>query len=256
MNEQLNAQQCREIIAELAQLIPAAMAKRFPQLPKLGFDDETEPCALRTRCDPVFTGGGIVSLLITDKETPQVMFTKDVDLVVEIASNPDFYAMERAFEGAGFRRPLDEFAEPFTWEWKGLRIDSMPHRQIHLMPHNRWFDELMKAAQSVEVLPGHRAWIASAPCFIATKFEAFFDRGKHDFLRSKDLGDILAVVNGRAELGGEIQQSAPEVRSFLRKSFGWLLEQGQIMESLPEIVPERQREQIVFDRMKNFSSLP
>ncbi|MBK8037563.1 MAG: hypothetical protein IPK22_10560 [Verrucomicrobiaceae bacterium] len=256
MNDQLNAQQCREIIAELAMLLPQAMAKHFPRLPRLDFEieGEDEEEVVRTRWDPVFTGGGIVSMLITDPEAPQAMFTKDVDLVLEIASHPDFYAMEKALESVGFRRPRDEHTEILSWEWRGVRVDALPHRRIQSLDTNRWFVFLMKDAEHVEVLPGRRAWIASAPCFIATKLQAFASRGNNNFLKSKDIGDILAVVNGRDKLLQEIHRAAPEVREFLRQRFGWLLEQPHFMESLSLIVPENQREEIVIDRMRQIGS--
>ncbi len=251
MNDQLNAQQCREIIAKLAVLLPQALAVQFPRLPKFDFEMEDEESAVRTRWDPVFTGGGIVSMLITDPEAPQALFTKDVDLVLEIASHPEFFAMEKALEGVGFRRPHDEEAEMMvSWEWEGVRVDSLPHRSIQFMPHNRWFVFLMKDAEQVEVLPGCRAWRASAPCFLATKFEAFFSRGMNNFLKSKDIGDILAVVNGRSELLQEIQQAVPDVRGFLRQKFGWLLEQRHFMECLSDLVPEKLREETVIKRMR------
>ena len=251
MNEQLNAQQCREVIAKLAMLLPQAMAKHFPRHPRLDFEIEgEEEDVVRTRWDPVFTGGGIVSMLITDPEAPQALFTKDVDLVLEIASHPDFFAMEKALMSVGFRHLSDEQAEPLSWIWEGVRVDSLPHRRIQSMPHNRWFTFLMKDAEHVEVLPGCRAWIASAPCFLATKFEAFFDRGKNNLVKSKDLGDILAVVNGRSGLLLEIQQAAPDICGFLRQSFSWLLEQRHFMECLPELVPEDIREEMVIQRIQ------
>ncbi len=257
MNDQLNAQQCREIIAELAVVLPEALATRFPRQPAFEFeiDDKEEQQLVRTRWDPVFTGGGIVSLLITDKDAPQALFTKDVDVVLEIATNPEFHAMEIALEGAGFRRPVGEEAERISWEWKGVRVDSLPNRRITSLPYNRWFLPLMKDAEKVEVLPGRGAWIASAPCFLATKLEAFWDRGKKDFLKSKDLKDILAVVNGRGELLAEIQTAAPDVRGFLRQSFGRLLEERDFMECLPKLVPEDIREEMVLQRIRAIGSL-
>lgn len=256
MNDQLNAQQCREIIAELAVVLPEALATRFPRQTAFEFEmDDEEEQILRTRWDPVFTGGGIVSLLITDKDAPQALFTKDVDVVLEIATNPEFHAMESALEGAGFRRPLGEEAERISWEWKGVRVDSLPNRRITSLPYNRWFVPLMKDAERVEVLPGHGAWIASAPCFLATKFEAFWDRGRKDIIKSKDIKDILAVVNGRGELLAEIQSTASDVRGFLRQCFGRLLEDSHFMECLPILIPEDIREEMVLQRMRAIGSL-
>ena len=254
MNGQLNPQQCRKIIAELAMLLPQALATQFPKLPNIpGVDfeaEDEEEKFVRTRWDPVFTGGGIVNLLITDPGAPPAAFTKDVDLVIEIASHPEFGAMEKALESVGFRRPHDDHMEMVSWEWKGVRVDSLPHLSLLLTPANRWFPFLMKDAEYVEVLPGCKAWRASAPCFLATKFEAFFSRGQNNFVKSKDIGDILTVVDGRKELFDEIQYSATDVRGFLRQKFRWLLEQTHFMESLSHIVPDKFREELVIERMR------
>ena len=42
--------------------------------------------------------------------------------------------------------------------------------------------------------------VITAPYFIATKLEAFFDRGRGDFLGSSDLEDIITVLDGRDDI--------------------------------------------------------
>lgn len=255
MNDQLNAEECRKIIAELAELLPDALAAKFPRRPSFGFEeDEEEKEIMRTRWDPVFTGGGIVDLLITDSEAQQALFTKDVDVVLEIATNLEFQSMESALEHAGFKRRPGEEAERISWDWQGVRVDTLPNRRIISLPHNPWFAALMHSAQRFEVIPGRHAWIASAPCFIATKFQAFWDRGRKDILKSKDLKDILAVVNGRSELLLEIESAAPEVLRYLQLNFGRILEDGEIIECLPQLVPEDIREVLVVRRMREICS--
>ncbi len=68
------------------------------------------------------------------------------------------------------------------------------------------------------MLPDRWAWRASAPCFLATKFEAFYSRGGGDYLLSKDIEDILAVVDGRLELIEELRRYDRDVREFVRRS--------------------------------------
>jgi hypothetical protein len=51
--------------------------------------------------------------------------------------------------------------------------------------------------------------------FCASKLEAFAGRGKNDFSAGRDLEDLIAVVDGRSELVGEIQAAASAVRSYL-----------------------------------------
>jgi len=47
------------------------------------------------------------------------------------------------------------------------------------------------------LLSGRIISLIAAPVFIATKLEAFHDRGGGDFLASHDLEDIVTVVDGR-----------------------------------------------------------
>jgi len=56
--------------------------------------------------------------------------------------------------------------------------------------------------------------LVTAVYFCASKIEAFADRGKNDFPASRDLEDLIAVVDGRAELVGEIE-AAGERCAFL-----------------------------------------
>jgi hypothetical protein len=47
--------------------------------------------------------------------------------------------------------------------------------------------------------------------YLATKTEAFRNRGKGDFRASHDFEDIIALVNGRAELIAEIKSARQDV---------------------------------------------
>jgi hypothetical protein len=50
---------------------------------------------------------------------------------------------------------------------------------------------------------------------LATKIEAFNGRGGEGFLGSRDFGDMIALIDGREELPGEVQGSAPELRAYI-----------------------------------------
>jgi hypothetical protein len=57
---------------------------------------------------------------------------------------------------------------------------------------------------------------AAPPAYLlATKIEAFNGRGREDFLGSRDFGDMIALIDGREELPGEVQDSEPELRTYL-----------------------------------------
>ena len=59
--------------------------------------------------------------------------------------------------------------------------------------------------------------------FIATKLDAFGDRGGDDFLMSHDLGDALAVIDGREELLGEFAGMDAALARFVGETFARLL---------------------------------
>jgi hypothetical protein len=252
MNPYLDLGQCRGLIAELAELLPRLLSEK-----NTGFSIALdEPDVLRRgRRDPVFTGGSVVGLLITDPAAPPPSRTKDIDIVLEIAGYGDFVALEHVLRQAGFTQPWEERASVVIWYWRGIRVDFLPHKPTAMMGTNRWFPYLIEEAERVEVLPGKYAWCASAPCFIATKLEAFFSRGRGDFLMSKDIEDILAVVDGREELFEEMKFTAPDVRGFVGASLMELLGDERFMDSIPQLVPDDSREVILIDRLKGVAAL-
>jgi hypothetical protein len=62
---------------------------------------------------------------------------------------------------------------------------------------------------------------------VATKLEAFLGRGNDDLLGSRDLEDILLVVDGREELVGEIQNADDDVRNYIAEQFEALLNHAE-----------------------------
>ena len=66
--------------------------------------------------------------------------------------------------------------------------------------------------------------------FIATKLEAFAGRGNNDYLFSHDLGDLLAVIDGRDVLIDECRRSTPELKNYLRERISGLLATAAFLE--------------------------
>jgi hypothetical protein len=74
--------------------------------------------------------------------------------------------------------------------------------------------------------------LISPACFLATKLEAFANRGRGDFL-SHDLEDAIAVVDGRPTIEREVESAPSEVRDFLAREIARLLTNNAFVESLP-----------------------
>ena len=64
--------------------------------------------------------------------------------------------------------------------------------------------------------------LVSAPCFLATKLEAFQQperEGAGDVFVSRDFADLVSVLDGRSSLVEEIAAAPAELRDFLVESF-------------------------------------
>jgi hypothetical protein len=89
---------------------------------------------------------------------------------------------------------------------------------------NRWYPQAAATACGI-VLPSETTIrLVVSPLFVATKLEAFADRGNDDFLFSHDLGDLIAVVDDRDSLFTECQASGEGLSSYLCDRFSSLIE--------------------------------
>ena len=95
----------------------------------------------------------------------------------------------------------------------------------------------------------------SAPYFVATKLEAFKDRGNNDVYLSHDLEDIITVVDGREELVAELASASFEVRSFVAQAFQAVLTHPDFSNVLPGIVSQSTRAGLVLRRFADIAKL-
>jgi len=180
----------------------------------------------------VFVGGAVVGLLITDPAMPAIRPTQDVDLVVQATVLCEYHAVEAALIARGFVHDMSVDAPICRWRIGEVTVDVMPMEKAVLGFANRWCPLAMDTA-SAFTLPNQKVIkLISPPVFIATKLEAFANRGKGDFLWSHDLGDIIAVVDGRETLLDECKVQAPELVEYLQAKFATLLANRAFMQAL------------------------
>jgi hypothetical protein len=125
----------------------------------------------------VFVGGCTTGLFITDEGAAEVRPTFDVDVIAEITSYADYATFSERLRGLGFREDTSERAPLCRWLIDGLKLDVMPIDEKILGFSNRWYREAMAAAQEIDLEPGLRIRVVTAPYFVATKLEAFRGRG-------------------------------------------------------------------------------
>jgi predicted nucleotidyltransferase len=207
----------------------------------------------------VFVGGAVVDLLITDPVAPAVRPTTDVDVIVEVASLHDYHRLGNLLRALGFREDSQSEGGPVCrWIIDGIKVDTMPMIGQVLGFSNAFYSIAVETAVTKEIGGGLEIRLISAPCFLATKIEAFLDRGKRNFMESHDLEDLIAVVDGRPEIVDEIENSPVELRGFLAKTFRDFLREEDFLDAVPGLLPpdeaSQKRVSIVLGRIESIAS--
>ncbi len=202
----------------------------------------------------VFIGGSAAGLLLTDPLAEGVRPTLDVDAVVEARDLMHFYRIEAQLEQCGFMRDADS-GVICRWKHKpsGVAFDLMPVDVAVLGFSNRWYGEAIATAQPLRLADGLVIRVVAAPAFVATKLEAFLNRGRGDFLSSHDLEDVLNVVDGRDELMDELQGASSQLQGFVAETFAILLAKPDFTNSLPCLVADADRAGVVRERLEQMA---
>jgi len=206
----------------------------------------------------VLVGGCATELLITDKAAAPPRPTQDVDMVVQVAGLADYYRIEEEVRKLGFMQGADEHGVICRWRKGLLQMDLMPTEKNIFGFANSWYPLAIETAVQLE-MNGITFRCIVAPVFLATKLEAFHDRGKSDFMASHDLEDVVSVVDGRESIVNDCENSDKSLVKFLTNEFRKFLSRTNVEEiiacHLPPDIASQQRIGLVVDRMKHISSL-
>lgn len=206
----------------------------------------------------VFVGGAVTGLLITDEAANEPRATFDVDAIVEIGSYAEYAVFGERLRALGFAEDSSEGAPLCRWVHEATILDVMPLDKKILGFSNRWYRAAMAAAEKRKLSDDLEIRIVTAPFFLATKFEAYKGRGKGDFFGSADLEDLIAVVDGRAELVAEVQATPAAVQGYIRNETQALLDTPAFVDALPGYLPpdaaSQARIRIILERLRALAS--
>src|SRR5277367_6795144 len=113
-----------------------------------------------------------------------------------------------------------------------MKLDVIPTDETILGFSNRWYKPAIEAAALVE-LDGFQLRVVTNPYFIGTKLGAFRGRGRGDFYASSDLEDIITVLDGRPTVVDEVAASTRELRRYIGKEVGRLLDDPEFVNAVP-----------------------
>jgi predicted nucleotidyltransferase len=198
-----------------------------------------------------FVGGCTTGLLITDEMTKEsVRYTDDVDLIIKVLGYTGWHKFSEQLVDRGFRISMDDEVN-CRFRLGDLQVDFMPDDADALGFTNRWYKAALQTAQPYPIAEAINIRLVTPVYFLATKFEAFKGRGKNDLLGSRDIEDILNLVDGRAELGQELLQAADDVKAYLIDEFKALLKSPDISYAVQSTAGgDLGREELIFERME------
>lgn len=212
--------------------------------------------AMGPLCDQVvFVGGCATGLLIDNAKLMDVRPTEDVDAIVKVATLAGYHALAEQLMQRGFKQTMADNTPPFRWYWNRMQLDLVPLDEKVLGFANRWYRAGFAAAVQTPVADGLVLRHLSAPYFLATKFEAFADRGQNDVYASHDLEDIMTVVEGRAAVARELAEADSDVRLHVVGEVRALLGNAAFHNALPALLSQPEREPIVGARLSQIASL-
>lgn len=203
----------------------------------------------------VFVGGCATGLLVDDVELTDVRPTEDVDAIVDVASLVAYHRMADQLMERGFKQTMADNTPPFRWFWNRMQLDLVPLDEKVLGFANPWYRVGYEAALSVELPGGLLLRHLSVPYFLATKFEAFKDRGQNDVYQSHDLEDIMTVMEGRTSAVREVAAAHEAVRQHVGQSVAALLNMSTFHNALPGLLSDPEREQAVKARLTQVAQL-
>ncbi len=144
--------------------------------------------------------------------------------------------IEDALRRVGFRHDISQGAPICRWLLDNMIIDIMPTEGMLIGLNTQWFAEAL-ASSTYKCINGVQVPIISPVSFIATKLAAFADRGREDYYGSHDLEDIVAVIDGRAEIVAEIDKDVEALKRYVVNGIQSLWRSNEFQESLAGHLP-------------------
>jgi len=202
--------------------------------------------------DVAFLGGCTTGLFLTDVVSKEaVRYTDDVDLITHVVGYPGWLDFQKRIRKRGFKESMEDNIN-CRMRLEGLIVDFMPDDENILGYSNCWYREALKEAKEHTLTEHLIIKLITPVYFIATKLEAYNGRGKDDPMQSRDIEDILSVIDGRVELVEEIKCASGEIQKYVSKQLTNILKHpdiGYVVQSTAQGLSDR--EDIIFKRLES-----
>ena len=156
----------------------------------------------------------MTELFITLPGSQRPRQTKDIDLVMDVVNLGEYSDILRGQLAAlGLRQDMREGAPICRWLFEDIVVDIMPTRGEILGFSSEWYPLAYETATSIKLPNNSIIRLVTPACFLATKLAAFGDRGQTNPIASHDLEDVIAVIDGRLEIVGDVAAAPTKLRN-------------------------------------------
>lgn len=178
--------------------------------------------------DVVFVGGATVALY-ADRPAGEVRPTDDVDVLFEVLNYTAYAVLEAQLRSKGFEH--DTASDVICRHMiNGIIVDVMPTEESILGFSNKWYKEGFENSMTRLVEENYPIRLFQPVYFLASKLEAFKNRGGNEGRFSTDFEDIVYLLNNRSVIWDELHQAPENVKQYLKKEILALLENEYIEE--------------------------
>lgn len=198
-----------------------------------------------------FVGGSTTILLVDEAAFGGVRQTEDVDIIVDVATYVEYQKLSARLREKGFK---EDIGSKIICRWKlesagsSISLDVMPDSEKILGFSNRWYADAIENA-NIETLPsGTEIRVVSPAHFLATKLEAFAGRGKGDYLGSRDIEDIVFVLENRTDMMRELFESNEELKKYFSRQ-AKELKNEKFLNILPGLVADSDSVRMIINNL-------
>ncbi|MBI5491245.1 MAG: hypothetical protein HY905_28195, partial [Deltaproteobacteria bacterium] len=143
------------------------------------------------------------------------------------------------------------------WTIDDVTVDVMPAPLDLPGFSNRWYPIAITLADVHELGDDVRIRVPIVPVLLATKLEAVASGTRGDLRESRDVEDIVSLVDGRESLANEAHNAPADLRAYLAARLGALLD----LPGFPEVVAghlpgdsvSQERVPVVLDRLRRIA---
>lgn len=170
----------------------------------------------------VFVGGATVSFY-ADRQASEVRETDDVDLIMEILNYAAHANLDEQLREKGFVNDVVSKVR-CRYKFKGITVDIMPTTDVAMGFENKWYPDGYRNAIEFQLDEITTIKILSPVHFVATKLEAFNNRGARDPRQSQDFEDIVYILENRRTIWNELRSAHQSLKDYIKAAFQRILQ--------------------------------